>query len=60
MADKHGLGIKDYFTSTNPAAIEEMTAVMLETVRKGMWEASPEQVEALANLHTEIVNEYAP
>ncbi|WP_290395729.1 cobaltochelatase subunit CobN, partial [uncultured Duncaniella sp.] len=60
VADKHGLGIKDYFTSTNPAAIEEMTAVMLETVRKGMWEASPEQVEALANLHTEIVNEYAP
>ncbi len=60
VADKHRLGIKEYFTSTNPAAIEEMTAVMLETVRKGMWEASPEQVEALANLHTEIVNEYAP
>lgn len=60
VADRHGLGIKDYFTSTNPAAIEEMTAVMLETVRKGMWDASPEQVEALANLHTEIVNEYSP
>lgn len=58
IADKNNLGIKDYFKSKNPAAIQEMTAVMLETVRKGMWKASPEQVKALAELHTEIVNEY--
>lgn len=58
IADKNNLGIKDYFKSKNPAAIQEMTAVMLETVRKGMWKAAPEQVKALAELHTEIVNEY--
>ena len=60
VADKNNLGIKDYFKNVNPAAIEEMTAVMLETVRKGMWDASDEQVAALAELHTEIVNEYKP
>lgn len=60
VADKHGLGIKEHFKDVNPAAIEEMTAVMLETVRKGMWNATPEQVEAMAKLHTEIVNEYKP
>ena len=60
VADKNNLGVKDYFTSTNPAAIEEITAVMLETVRKGMWNASPEQIAAIADLHTEVVNEYQP
>ncbi len=60
VADIHHLGVKDFFTSTNPAAIEEITAVMLESSRKGMWKASPEQIAALAELHTEIVNEYKP
>lgn len=58
VADKNNLGVKDYFKSKNPAAIQEMTAVMLETVRKCMWKASPEQVAKLAELHTEMVNEY--
>lgn len=56
--DKHGLGVKDYFRHTNPAALQEMTAVMLETVRKGMWDASPEQVAKMAELHTGLVNEF--
>lgn len=57
IADKNNLGLKQYFKSVNPAAIQEMTAVMLETVRKGMWNATPEQVATLAELHTEVVNE---
>lgn len=57
IADKNNLGLKEYFKSVNPSAIQEMTAVMLETVRKGMWNATPEQVATLAELHTEVVNE---
>ena len=60
VTDKNDLGVKDFFTSVNPAAIEEITAVMLETVRKGMWNATPEQIAKLAELHTEVVNEYQP
>lgn len=60
VKDKFNLGTKEYFTSKNPAAIEEITAVMLETARKGMWQASPEQIKELAQLHTEVVNEYQP
>ncbi|MDE6115896.1 MAG: hypothetical protein K2G33_00110, partial [Duncaniella sp.] len=30
------------------------------TVRKGMWDASPEQISAIAELHTEVVNQYKP
>lgn len=60
VEDKHNLDVKEYFTSVNPAAIEEMTAVMLETARKGLWNASDAQIKKLADLHTEIVNEYKP
>ncbi|MBD5358771.1 MAG: cobaltochelatase subunit CobN [Bacteroides sp.] len=58
--DKYDLGTKNYFKSVNPYALEEMTAVMLETIRKGMWKASDEQISTLAQLHTEIVDEYKP
>lgn len=58
VADRNNLGMKEYFSDRNPAALQEMTAVMLETVRKGMWDASPEQVARLAELHTEMVDKY--
>ncbi len=60
IKDTNNLGTKDYFTSVNPSALEEITAVMLETARKGMWNASDEQIATLAQLHTEIVEEYQP
>lgn len=56
--DKYELGTKDYFRNTNPAALQEITAVMLETARKGMWEASEGQIHALAELHTDLVEEF--
>lgn len=58
VEDTHGLGTKEFFTSKSPAAIEEITAVMLESSRKGMWKATPEQLSKLAELHTEVVAEY--
>lgn len=58
VADMHNLGVKDYFRNTNPAAMQEMTAVMLETARKGLWEASESQVEMLARLHTDLIEEF--
>lgn len=60
VKDEFNLGVKDFFETQNPAALEEMTAVMLETIRKGMWKASAEQTAELAKLHTEIVNKYRP
>ena len=60
VQDKFGLGIRRYFESRNPAALEEISAVMMETARKGMWQASAGQLAALAALHTELVAEYGP
>lgn len=58
IADKNNLGMKEYFKSVNPAAIQEMTAVMLETARKGMWNATPGQIQNLADLHAEVIEEF--
>ena len=60
VKDGFNLGVKKYFEQQNPAALEEMTAVMLESARKGLWKASEEQVAELSKLHTEIVNTYRP
>lgn len=60
VQDKFDLGIRKYFEQQNPAALQEMTAVMMETARKSMWEASAEQLAAIAKLHTELVEEYKP
>lgn len=60
IADRHHLGTKEFFTATNPAAIEEITAVMLETARKGMWKATDSQLSTLARLHTEVIDRYKP
>ncbi len=58
VTDRFDLGTKEYFSTVNPAALEEVTAVMLETARKGMWRASAEQIAELARMHTEMVREY--
>lgn len=60
VKDKFGLGVEQFFESKNPAALQEMTAVMMETARKGMWKASPQQLADVARLHTALVEKYAP
>ncbi len=58
IEDKDGTGIKEFFRDKNPYAYQEMTAVMLESIRKGLWDASKQQLQTLANLHAELVNDY--
>ena len=58
VKDEYQLGTKEFFEQKNPGALEEVTAVMLESARKGLWKASSEQVKELAKLHTEIVNKH--
>ena len=60
VQDKFGLGVRGYFERQNPAALEEISAVMLETARKGMWRASDEQLAALAEIHAELIDKHGP
>ncbi len=58
VQDSCELHIADYFDRKNPAAYQEMTSIMLETARKGMWKASDEQVKKLAQLSAELTRKY--
>ena len=60
VKDKYQMGMKDYFRNKNPFAMQEVTAVMLETARKGLWQATPEQIALLTTTHFEMIREFNP
>ena len=58
VKDKFSLNVREFFEDKNPAALQEMTAVMMESARKGYWKASDAQLREIAKMHTELVNKY--
>jgi len=58
VKDKFDLGTEAFFREKNPAVLQEVTAIMMESVRKGMWKATPEQLADIAKLHTGLVKEF--
>lgn len=60
VKDKFNLNVVDFFERQSPAALQEMTAVMMETARKGMWNATDEQLNEIARLHTDLIKRHDP
>ncbi len=60
IKDELNLGIRNYFRQSNPAAMQEISAVMMETARKGLWKASEQQLTDIAEVHTDLVKEFGP
>ncbi len=58
IKDSYDLGVQQFFKKQNPMALQEITAVMMETARKGMWKATNQQLNHLAQLHTDLVKEF--
>lgn len=58
IADGYGLEIERYFGEVNPAALQEMTATMLESARKGFWQADEAQLRETAELHARLTGTY--
>lgn len=58
VKDSYGLGVQDFFKTENPAALQEITAVMMETARKGMWPATEQQLADIAQLHADLIKEF--
>lgn len=58
VEDKLNIDVQDFFKDKNPYALEEISAVMLETVRKGLWDATPEQIKKMSELHADLVKDY--
>ena len=50
--DKYGLSVKQWMETANPLAYQDLTEVMLESIRKGYWNAD-------AALTREIAEQYA-
>ncbi|MCG8619636.1 MAG: cobaltochelatase subunit CobN, partial [Desulfobacterales bacterium] len=48
VQDKYGLELKEFFDKASPWAYQSLTGRMLETRRKGYWEADQKTVETLA------------
>ena len=58
IEDKLKLGVTDFIKEQNVAALQEVTAVMLELTRKGLWKASEAQISKLADLHTDLTEQF--
>ncbi len=48
VKDKYGLEMKEFFSKASPWAFQSITGRMLETHRKGYWEADQKQLKTLA------------
>lgn len=57
IKDSENLGLHSYFKDVNPAALQSITAVMMESARKGYWKATEEQLQTTARLHAEVTKE---
>lgn len=58
VRDTLGLGITEFFNNVNPYALQEITAVMLEAVRKEMWSPDSAVIKDLAKIHVKLVEEH--
>ncbi|MDE6515527.1 MAG: cobaltochelatase subunit CobN, partial [Bacteroidales bacterium] len=58
VEDRYGLGVEQKFSDKNPYALQEVTAVMMESARKGLWQADESQLKRVAELHGKLVTEH--
>jgi cobaltochelatase CobN len=58
VEDTYNMDMENYFREKNPYALQEMSAVMLETIRKGYWDADQDTRQTLANLHATLVKDH--
>ncbi|MCC6758593.1 MAG: cobaltochelatase subunit CobN [Candidatus Omnitrophica bacterium] len=58
VKDKYQLGVEKFFREKNPYALQEITAVMLEVVRKGYWQPGEQVVKDIAALHAQLVKDH--
>ncbi len=58
VQDEYNIGVKDFFERENPYALQEVTAVMLETARKGYWKPDAKVIKEIAELHAKLVKDH--
>lgn len=58
VGDRHELGLEQFFDEASPHAFQDMSARMIETVRKGYWQADDVTKQALLGRYVESVTKY--
>jgi cobaltochelatase CobN len=58
VRDKHGLDLEQFFDENSPFAFQDIAARMLETARKGYWQADEETRATLVREYLESVAEH--
>ena len=58
VEDKHALGMDEFFATSSPFAFQDITARMVETIRKGYWEADEPTRARLLTEYVDSVNTY--
>jgi len=58
VEDKHSLGMKEFFEENSPFAYQDLTARMVETIRKGYWNADEATKKKLLEQYIESVNRH--
>jgi cobaltochelatase CobN len=58
VQDAHKLGMKEFFENKSPYAYQDMTGRMVETIRKGYWNADPDTKNKLLTEFIESVNQH--
>jgi len=56
VEDKHKLGMKEFFDKNSPFAYQDITARMVETIRKGNWKANAATEKRLIQEYVDSVN----
>jgi cobaltochelatase CobN len=58
VQDKHKLGMKEFFEKDSPFAYQDITARMVETIRKDYWKADDATEKKLLEEYLKSVNEH--
>ena len=58
VEDKHDLGMEAWFEESSPYAFQDITARMVETIRKDYWDADEETERRLLEEFIDSVNEH--
>lgn len=60
LRDSRNLHIREWFEAENPFALQELTEILLETIRKGYWQASEENIQTITSAYVESVARHGP
>jgi cobaltochelatase CobN len=55
IKDREKLKMAEFFEKVSPHALQEIAATLLESGRKGIWDASPEQIAELSRIYAESI-----